>query len=121
MRPRLCGKRIFNRSPYFEEGYIMAKTAEVYRFNNLPPTSQAAWSKLATLDTRSLVTYPFVIKTYDYQDSYAITDSTDLTAIIGTVSASVLAERTLSESYIDLVIASSTEAEASAAIAPYFE
>ena len=99
----------------------MAKTAGVYRFNNLPPTSQAAWSKLATLDTRSLVTYPFVIKTYDYQDSYAITDSTDLTAIIGTVSASVLAERTLSESYIDLVIASSTEAEASAAIAPYFE
>jgi hypothetical protein len=82
--------------------------------------NQDSWSKLATLDMRSLVTYPFVIKTYDYQDSYAITDSTDLTAIIGTVSASVLAERTVSESYIDMVMASSTEAEASLAIAPYF-
>ena len=83
--------------------------------------NQDSWSKLATLDARGLVTYPFVVKTYDYKDSYGIIDSTDLTGIIGTVSASVLAERTLSESYIDMVIASSTEAEASLAIAPYFE
>jgi len=83
--------------------------------------NQDSWSKLATLDARGLVTYPFVVKTYDYKDSYGIVDSSDLTAIIGTVSASVLAERTLSESYIDSVIASSTEAEASAAIAPYLE
>jgi len=83
--------------------------------------NQDSWSKLATLDARGLVTYPFVVKTYDYLDSYGIVDSADLTAIIGTVSAAVLAERTLSESYIDLVIASTTEAEASAAIAPYLE
>jgi len=83
--------------------------------------NQDSWSKLATLDARGLVTYPFVVKTYNYKDSYGIVDSSDLTAIIGTVSEVVLAERALSESYIDLVLASTTEAEAEAAIAPYFE
>lgn len=83
--------------------------------------SQDSWSKLATLDARGLVTYPFAVKTFDYKDSYNIVDSTDLTGIIGTVSSYVLGERDIAEGYIDSVLAATTEEAARAAIAPYFE
>jgi len=84
-------------------------------------SSQDNWSKLSTLDDRQLVAYPFAVTTNNERGSYSVLDSTDLTSIIGTVSAAVLAERTLAQSYITAVLAAPDEAASQAAAQPYLD
>lgn len=81
--------------------------------------SQDNWSKLATLDGRGLVTYPWVATTADERGSYSIVDSADLTGMIGAVSSAVLAERASAQVAIDAVLASTSQAGADAAAAAY--
>lgn len=84
-------------------------------------SSQDNWSKLSTLDDRQLVSYPFVVTTVDERGSYAVTGSSDLTNIIGTVSSAVFIERTLAQTYITAVLAAPDEASAQAAAQPYLD
>ena len=81
--------------------------------------SQDNWSKLATLDGRGLVTYPWVATTADERGSYSIVDSADLTGMIGAVSAAVLTERASAQVAIDAVLAATSQADADAAAAAY--
>ncbi len=81
--------------------------------------AQDSWSKLATLDTRGLIAYPFTVHTADQTQTYDLVDSADLTAAIGAISASVLAERTLAQTYIDATVAAADGDAARAAAAPY--
>ncbi len=81
--------------------------------------SQDNWSKLATLDGRGLVTYPWVATTADERGSYSIVDSADLTGMIGAVSAAVLTERASAQVAIDAVLAATSQAGADAAAAVY--
>ncbi len=81
--------------------------------------SQDNWSKLATLDGRGLVTYPWVATTADERGSYSIVDSADLTGMIGAVSAAVLTERASAQGAIDSVLAATSQAGADAAAAVY--
>ena len=48
--------------------------------------AQDSWSKLATLDARGLLAYPFTVHTADQTQTYDLVDSADLTAAIGTIS-----------------------------------
>jgi len=82
-------------------------------------TSQDNWSKLGTMDSRGLVTYPFSVTTNDERGSYNVVDSADLTNIIGTISTSVLAERSLAQTYITNVLAATDVASAQQAADPY--
>jgi len=81
--------------------------------------AQDSWSKLATLDARGLVSYPFKVHTYNQEASYDLVDSADLTGAIGSISAAVLAERNLAQTYIDAVVAAPDGDAARAAAAPY--
>jgi len=90
-------------------------------FFSCSTASQDNWSKLGTLDTRGLVSYPFVVTTNDERGSYSIPDSADLTNVIGSVSAAVLTERTLAQTYIDAVIAAPDQASAQVAAQPYLD
>jgi len=80
---------------------------------------QDNWNKLATLDTRGLVTYPFTAHTADHAGSYDLVSSADLTGALGTISLAVLTERNLAETYLAAVVAAPDEASAEAAAAPY--
>lgn len=81
--------------------------------------AQDSWSKLATLDDRGLVVYPFEVHTADQQSTYDLIDSADLTGAIGAVSAAVLTERAACQSAIDAVVAAPDGDAARAAAAPY--
>tara|TARA_R110000824_G_scaffold123452_1_gene281329 strand:+ start:60 stop:650 length:591 start_codon:yes stop_codon:yes gene_type:complete len=83
--------------------------------------SQDNWSKLSSLDLRGLVTYPFAVTTNDERGTYNVVDSADLSAIMGTVSAAVFAERGLAQTYIDAVLATTDETSANLAAQPYLE
>ena len=83
--------------------------------------SQDNWSKFASLDTRSLVAYPFSVTTNDERGAYSVVDSADLSAIMGTVSAAVFTERGLAQTYIDAVLAAIDETSANLAAQPYLE
>ena len=83
--------------------------------------SQSDWSSLVSLDTLGLVSYPFRAYTYDERDHYDITDSADLGGIVGSISAAVLTERSLAQSYSDAVLSATTEAAAQAAADPYLD
>ena len=74
--------------------------------------------KLAVLDQMGMVPYP--IKVYSH-DRAAVHDlaSSDLSGFVGAISAVVLAERTLAQTYIAAVLAAPTAAKAQAAAAPY--
>lgn len=80
---------------------------------------QDNWNKLATLDTRGLVAYPFTTHTADHTGSYDLVSSADLTGALGTISLAVLTERNLAETYLAAVVAAPDEASAEAAAAPY--
>ncbi len=80
---------------------------------------QDNWNKLATLDARGLMTYPFTVHTADQTGTYDLVDSADLTGALGAISLEVLAERALAQSYIDAVMAAPDESAALAAAAPY--
>jgi len=106
----------------FNNEYVLAEyPASSGNFFSCSISSQDNWSKLGTLDTRGLVTYPFTVTTNDERGTYAIVDSADLTGIIGTVSAAVLTERTLAQGYITAVLAAPDEASAQAAAQPYLD
>lgn len=81
--------------------------------------SQNNWGNLAVLDARGLVSYPFSVTTWDEHSIYQITDSNDLTAIIGTVSAAVISERGYAQTFITAVNAATTQVEVDTAAAPY--
>jgi len=83
--------------------------------------SQDNWSKLSSLDSRGLVTYPFEVTTNDERGTYAIVDSADLSAIMGTVSAAVFTERALAQAYISAVLAANDETSAKNAAQPYLD
>jgi len=93
--------------------------AESGKMFSLSTESQDNWSKLAVLDLRGLVSYPFVVTTYRERDSYALTSSADLTSAIAAISAAVSAERSVAAGYIVAVLAATDEASARAAADPY--
>ncbi len=80
---------------------------------------QDSWSKLATLDARSLVAYPFRVWAADHDASHDLTDSADLTAAIAAVSLAVLTERATADGVLSAVAAASDEAAAIVAAAAY--
>ena len=80
---------------------------------------QDNWNKLATLDSRGLVTYPFRAYTYDHMDFHDIVDSADLTAAIAAVSLSVMTERASADVVLNDVASAADEASAQAAAEPY--
>ncbi|MEE8323192.1 MAG: hypothetical protein V3R57_06190 [Candidatus Bathyarchaeia archaeon] len=84
---------------------------------------QNNWSKLATLDSRGLLvgSYPFKVHTANHSDSYDLIDSADLSQLLGAVSSAVLGERSLAQSYLDAVSATTNESGAITAAAPYLE
>ncbi len=81
--------------------------------------SQSDWSSLVSLDSRGLVTYPFRVYTFDERAHHDIVDAADLSAIVGTVAAAVLAERANAQTFADAVLAATDEASAQAAADPY--
>ena len=83
--------------------------------------AQDSWSKLATLDARGLLAFPFTVHTADQTGSYDLTSSADLTGAIGAVSLAVLAERAAAQAAIDSVISAANGDAARAAAAPYLE
>lgn len=83
--------------------------------------SQSDWSALVSLSTQGLVVYPFRAWTFDERDHYDIVDGADLTAIVGAVSAAVLTERALAQTYVDAVLAATDEGDAEEAAEPYLE
>lgn len=80
---------------------------------------QDNWNKLATLDIRGLVSYPFTVHTADHTGSHNLADSADLTVALGTISLAVLIERNLAEGYLSAVVVAPDEAAAQAAAEPY--
>jgi len=80
---------------------------------------QDNWAKLATLDERGLMTYPFRAYTYDHAAHHDIVDSADLTAAIASISLAVMTERNTASGVLDNVAAATTEAAAQAAAEPY--
>ena len=80
---------------------------------------QDSWSKLATLDARGLVAFPFRVWAADHDASHDLADSADLTAAIAAVSLAVLTERAAADSVLSAVAAASDEAAAAAAAAAY--
>jgi len=83
--------------------------------------SQSDWSSLVSMETRSLVVYPFRAYTFDERAHYDIVDAANLTAIVAAVSAAVLTERALAQSYVDAVLAATDESDAEDAAQPYFD
>lgn len=81
--------------------------------------SQSDWSSLVSLDSRGLVAYPFRAWTYDERAHHDIVNAADLSAIVGTVAAAVLAERANAQTFADAVLAATDEASAQAAADPY--
>lgn len=84
-------------------------------------TSQINWGNLTVLDDRGLVTYPFTVTTWDEQDTYDLVDAADLTAAVATISAAVITERGVAQTYIVAVNAATTQAEVDDAAAPYLD
>lgn len=82
-------------------------------------TSQINWGNLTAIDDRGLVTYPFTVTTADEMGSYDLTSSADLTGAVATVSAAVIAERSLAQTYIDAVNDAPDQASVDSAAAPY--
>jgi len=80
---------------------------------------QDNWNKLATLDSRGLVIYPFRAYTYDHMDFHDIVDSADLTAAIAAVSLAVMTERASADAVLNEVASAADEASAQAAAEPY--
>ena len=118
----LVGQIKEQREYTFDNEYVLAEyPASSGNFFSCSISSQDNWSKLGTLDTRGLVTYPFTVTTNDERGSYAILDSGDLSGAIATISSSVFTERTLAQSYMDAVLAATTDADAFAAAQPYLD
>jgi len=80
---------------------------------------QDNWNKLATLDSRGLVIYPFRAYTYDHMDFHDIVDGADLTAAIAAVSLAVMTERASADAVLNDVASAADEASAQAAADPY--
>lgn len=89
------------------------------KFFSCSAASQSNWSKLHTLDSLGLVTYPFTVTTFDERDSHGIANSLELANMIGTVSAVVIAERTLAQTYVTAVLTAASTAAAQTAADPY--
>lgn len=83
--------------------------------------SQDNWNKLALLDDRGLVTFPYTVTTYDETRSYDVVDSADLTGMITAVAAVVRMERATASIYISAVLSAVDAPAAKAAAAPYLE
>jgi hypothetical protein len=81
--------------------------------------SQGEWTKLVSMQMQGLVVYPFRVYTFDERGSYDLADADDLTGAIASVSAAVLAERSLAQGYIDSALAAADESAATEAAAPY--
>lgn len=81
--------------------------------------SQNNWSKLALLDDRGIVQWPYTVTTYDEELSYDVVDSADLTGIITAVAVVVQMERATAAVYMTSVLAAADLAGAQAAAAPY--
>jgi hypothetical protein len=81
--------------------------------------SQGEWTKLVSMQMQGLVVYPFRVYTFDERGSYDLADANDLTGAVAAVSASVLAERSLAQGYIDATLAAADESSATEAAAPY--
>ena len=84
-------------------------------------SSQDNWTKLETLASLLLVTYPFDVATYDERDSYGVLSMVDLTSILGTLGTAVLTERALYASYSVAVMSAIDESAAQAAAQPYLD
>jgi len=82
--------------------------------------SQGDWSKLVSMDLKGLVQYPFTVYTFDERGSYALADAADLNGAVTAVSAAVLTERTLAQTYISAVLLAADETAVDAAAEPYF-
>jgi hypothetical protein len=83
--------------------------------------SQDNWNKLALLDDRGLIAYPYTVTTYDEMQSYDVMDSADLTGAITAVAAVVQMERATASIYIAAVLSAADVSAAEAAASPYLE
>jgi len=89
------------------------------KFFSCSTDSQDNWGKLASLDSRGLVSYPFVVTTHDERSGVSLANSAELTAAITAIGTAVLTERALCAAFITDVLAAGDEAAAHAAAAPY--
>ena len=81
--------------------------------------SQSDWASLVTLDERGLVVFPFRVYTWDERNFLDIESSQELTLIVQAVSQQVLQERAQAQTFVDAVLAATTEEECIAAADPY--
>jgi len=110
------------RSYRFDNGYVLAEyPASSGNYFSCSVESQDNWSKLSSLDSRGLVSYPFEVTTNDERETYDIVDSSDLSAIMLAISTAVFTERAFAKTYIDAVLAAPDEASAILAAQPYLE
>ena len=109
-----------HREYRLNNGYILAEyPASSGKMFSCSAESQNNWGKLGTLDALGLVSYPFTVTTYDERDQYDLTNGVDLKAMIGSVSAEVLAERLVAKGYIEAVLAATDTVLAHQAAEPY--
>lgn len=83
--------------------------------------SQDNWSKIETLFSKGLATYPFKVFTFDERDNYNIIDDADLTQILGTIAVKVITERGLFDTYVVAVLLAVDEPAAILAAQPYLD
>ncbi len=113
---------IDKRSYRLDNFYVLAEyPAGTGKMFDCSVEAQDNWDKLKTLFDLGHITGNFQVSTFDRRDSYMIIDLNDLSGLIASVSGAVLAERTLAESYISVVIAAPDEDAAMAAAQPYFD
>jgi len=83
--------------------------------------SQDNWTKIETLLSKGLATYPFKVFTFDERDSYNIIDDTDLTQILGAIALKVIKERASFDTYVVAALSAVNESAVSLAAKPYLD
>ena len=108
------------RSRRFDTGTVLAEYPSASgKFFSCSVASQDNWAKLATLDSLTLISFPFRVTTYDEREYYDIPDSAGILSGVSAVSSAVLIERTLASGYILAVLAATDEASARQAAEDY--
>ncbi len=115
----IVGQIVEERAQRLEYDVLAEYPAASGKLWSCSDSSQGDWSKLVSMNSVSLVIYPFRAYTFDERGHYDIVDGADLAAIVASVSTAVLTERALAQTYIAAALAAPDEAAVDAAAAPY--
>lgn len=84
-------------------------------------STQINLAKLASMDTKNLVSYPFPIYTADKLDSRSLLDSAELDAFLALFYNRIIAERAAAQVHIDNTVAATNEEDADSPAAIYLD